>query len=129
MKNRSNIIPALLESMLSYPNSWLHLEDEKFVDRMQTLKTNQIISNSNNKHNHKRYEDLSRGSVRHKGWPTSMLLRLTTKAMESLATHSSSPTYHQGNKLEGSTKSQKGNTNVLVLNHNGLGAIGRPLAV
>jgi hypothetical protein len=107
MKNRSNVIPAFLGSMLSYPTSWLHLEDEEFVDRMQTLTTNQITSNSNNNHNHKRHEDLSRGSVRHKGWPTSTLLRLATKAMETLATHSSSPTYHQGNRLEGSTKSQR----------------------
>jgi hypothetical protein len=113
MKNRLNVIPAFLGSMLSYPTSWLHLEDEEFVDRMQTLTTNQITSNSNNNHNHnhnhnhKRHNDLSRGSVRHKGWPTSTLLRLATKAMESLATHSSSPTYHQGNRLEDSTKSQR----------------------
>jgi hypothetical protein len=44
-------------------------------------------------------------------------LRLATKAIESLATHSSSPTYRQGSGLEGSTSFTKGNTNFPVLNH------------
>ena len=105
MKNRSNVIPAFLGSMLSYPNSRLHLEDEEFVDRVQTLKIIQIISNSNNNSNHSEHKDLSHGSTRHKGLSTSTLLRLATKAMESLSTRSSSPTYHQGNGLEGSTNS------------------------
>jgi hypothetical protein len=111
--------------MLSYPTSRLHLEDEEFVDRMQTLRSIQITSNSNN--NHKRHEDLSRGSVRHKGCPTSMLLRLATEAMESLATRSSSPTYHQGSGLEGSPSSQS--VIQTVHNHSGLEATEQPLAV
>jgi predicted ribonuclease toxin of YeeF-YezG toxin-antitoxin module len=113
---------SLLGRVLSYPTSCLHLEDVEFVDRVQTLKSIQIISNSNNNHNHKRHEDLSRGSVRHKGWPTSTLLRLATKAIESLATRSSSPTYRQGSGLEGSTSFTEGNTNFPVLNHSELGA-------
>jgi hypothetical protein len=88
-----------------------------------------MTSNSKNNSNHKRHDDLSHGSVHHKGWPTSTLLRLATKAMESLATRSSSPTYRQGSGLEGSTILTKGNTNFSVLNHSELGAPGQPLAV
>jgi hypothetical protein len=114
---------------LSYPTNCLHLEDVEFIDLVQTLKSIQTTSNSNNNHNHKSHEDLSRGSVRHKGWPMSMLLRLATKAMESLVTHSSSPTYYQGSGLEGSTSFTKGNTNFPMLNHSELGATRRPLAI
>jgi hypothetical protein len=119
---------SLLGRVLSYPTSCLHLEYVEFVDRVQTLKSIQIISNSNNNHNHKRHEDLSRGSVRHKGWPT-FTLRLATKAIESLATRSSSPTYRQGSGLEGSTSFTEGNTNFPVLNHSELGATRWPLVV
>ena len=73
---------------------------------MKPLKSIQNTSNSNNNSNHRGHEDLSHGSTRHKGLSTSMLLRLATRAMESLSTRSSSPTYHQGNGLEGSTKSK-----------------------